>query len=245
MCSYESVFQFKQFYIKQDKCAMKIGTDGVLLGAWTLPLGAKYILDIGTGSGLIALMIAQKSLSLIDALDIDSNAFNQAKENFVTSPWSDRLSCFDIAVQDYLIKTDKKYDLIISNPPYFINSPKSNTDARTTARHMDESLSPEDLARCVYNLLEDGGRFNVILPLREGNLFTTIAEKTRLYCNKLTRVYTKPDKSEKRLLMTFSKKRSEVETEKLYIQNDKGEYTQEFISLTSPYYTHLPGLPNL
>ncbi|HNR21261.1 MAG TPA: methyltransferase [Bacteroidia bacterium] len=245
MYPHESVFQFKQFNVKQNKCAMKIGTDGVLLGAWTKVEDAKSILDVGTGTGLIALMVAQKSNILIDALDIDINSFEQSKENFETSPWKDRLNCFKIAIQDYSRNTNKRYDLIVSNPPYFINSPKSNIDARATARHMDESLSPEDLVNAVYILLKENGRFNVILPLREGNLFTTIAEKSGLFCNRLVRVYTKPDKTEKRLLMTFGKTRTTVETDKLYIQNENGEYSKEFIALTSPYYTHLPGLPNL
>jgi tRNA1Val (adenine37-N6)-methyltransferase len=245
MYPHESVFRFKQFTVKQDKCAFKIGTDGVLLGAWTEVKDANSALDVGTGTGLIALMIAQKSSVLIDALDIDLNSYTQAKANFEASLWGDRLNCFEMALQDYSKYCNKRYDLIVSNPPYFINSPKSNIDARATARHMDESLSPEDLASGVYALLKENGRFNVILPLREGNLFTKVAEKTGLFCNRLVRVYTKTDKAEKRLLMTFGKTRNDVETDKLYIQNDSGEYSKEFIALTSPFYTHLPGLSNI
>lgn len=245
MYSNESVFRFKQFIVKHDKCAFKIGTDGVLIGAWTEVEDANSVLDIGTGTGLIALMIAQKSNIFIDALDIDMNSYEQAKENFESSRWSYRLKCIEMAFQDYSKHTNKTYDLIVSNPPYFINSPKSNVDARSTARHMDESLSPEDLASGVYALLNENGRFNVILPLREGNLFTAVAEKSGLFCKRLVRVYTKPDKAEKRLLMTFVKTRADVETDKLYIQNALGEYSKEFIALTSPFYTHLPGFSTL
>lgn len=222
---------------------MKIGTDGVLLGAWTAPGDAKNVLDIGTGTGLIALMLAQKSDAKIEALEIDRDAYVQAKENFQLSPWSERLECIYSSLQQYAKTSKEKYDLIVSNPPYFINSPRSTVDARATARHMDEALSPEELADSVAKLLSENGMLNMILPLKEGNVFMVHAEKRGLYINRMVRVYTKPDKNEKRLLLTFSKTRKEILSEKLVIQNENGDYTKEFIDLTSPYYTHLPGLP--
>jgi tRNA1Val (adenine37-N6)-methyltransferase len=246
MTGNESVFYFKHFAIKQDKCAMKIGTDGVLLGAWVDKGSAKRVLDVGTGTGLVALMLAQRTVAFIDAVDIDTLAFEQSRDNFINSPWKERLTSFNESLQDFAAKNGgEAYDLIVSNPPYFMNSPKPNVDARTTARHMDETLTPEELINAVVYLLSTTGRFCAILPLREGTLFIEAAEKKKLYCNKIVRVYTKTDKAEKRLLLSFSKKRTDIITESLVIQNASGEYSNEFIALIQDYYTHLPGLPNL
>src|SRR5436190_6902240 len=133
----ETTFRFKQFTIHQDKCAMKVGTDSVLLGSWVDTAQATDILDIGTGSGIIALMLAQKSFAQIDAIDVDGNACEQAEENFKSSPWMDRLHVIHQSFQDYATGTEKKYDLIVSNPPYFQDAFKPAEESKLKAKHGD------------------------------------------------------------------------------------------------------------
>src|SRR5437016_1645971 len=133
----DTTFHFRQFTVHQDKCAMKVGTDSVLLGSWVNAADSTDILDIGTGSGIIALMLAQKSFAQIDAIDVDENACNQAKENFKISPWFDRLHVIHQSFQDYSKSTSKKYNLIVSNPPYFHHASKPSEESRLNARHGD------------------------------------------------------------------------------------------------------------
>jgi tRNA1Val (adenine37-N6)-methyltransferase len=233
-------FRFKQFTVKQDRCAMKVGTDGVLLGAWTRPGNARTILDVGTGTGLIALMIAQKSLAVIDAIDIDKPATEQAEENFSLSPWSDRLNAIHESIQDYSRHTSKRYDLIVSNPPYFMGAHPAPDEARNVARHMDETLSIEELTSSVKKLLEPNGRFCVILPFIEGMKFLEYAETHGLYANHLTKVKTKSDKAEKRLMMEFEMVRRNMVEDELTIQESDDSYTDQYINLTLDYYVGLP-----
>ena len=161
-----SWFKFKQFTIHQNDTAMKVGTDGVLLGAWTkIKTDTQNILDIGTGTGLIALMLAQKTLSSsqIDAVELDQLAYQQAKENFKLSNWSQKLQAINQSIQEFTINTSKKYDLIISNPPFFRNSFASKNTQRQIARHTD-SLSYDDLLYSVKKILLDDGIFQLSFP---------------------------------------------------------------------------------
>ncbi|MBL0096355.1 MAG: methyltransferase [Bacteroidetes bacterium] len=164
-----TVFHFKRFTINQDRCAMKVGTYGVLLGAWVTVPDAGKILDIGTGTGLIALMMAQKSNAFIDAIDIDLPSYEQAKENVLLSPWSDHVRVIHSALKDY--KPGYRYDLIVSNPPYFMDSYAATDEARNLARSASASLSYDDLLNGVVRLLVNTGRFSVILPHKEGQIF--------------------------------------------------------------------------
>ncbi|NJN77877.1 MAG: methyltransferase [Saprospiraceae bacterium] len=152
-------FRFKQFQIHQDKTAMKVGTDGVLLGAWADVLESESILDIGTGTGLIALIIAQRNQNaMVDAVEIDESSYEQAKQNFEESSWTKRLNIYQSSIQDYAKNCGKQYDLIVSNPPYFVNSTKSKQEDKNQVRHTD-SLSFEELIKSVNILLEISGRF--------------------------------------------------------------------------------------
>lgn len=229
-------FVFKQFKILQDKCAMKVGTDAVLLGSWVNTSNAKTILDIGTGTGIIALMLAQKSDAAIDAIDIDKNAFVQASENIAGCKWHERIQIHHISLQQYSTECSDKYDLIVSNPPYFIDSSKALEESRTNARHTDQ-LPFAELLNGVLNLLNPTGSFYVILPTKESQVFRDMAEEQNLFLTKLTRVITLADRPEKRLLMQFEFTKKTVEENSITIEKDeRHSYTDEYKELTKDYY---------
>ncbi len=163
-----SKFKFKQFSIEQDRCAMKIGTDGVLLGAWTpIDNNPFTILDIGTGTGIIALMLAQRSnAQQIDAFEIDEEAYEQAVDNFENSPWSDRLFCYHAGLDEFIEEPEEEYDLIVSNPPFYTEDYKSDNEQRDLARFTD-SMPFEDLIEAADLLLSENGIFSVIIPYKE------------------------------------------------------------------------------
>lgn len=229
-------FAFKQFKIVQDKCAMKVGTDAVLLGSWVNASNAKTILDIGTGTGIIALMLAQKSPARIDAIDIDLNAFIQATENVNDCSWKDRIEVHHISLQQFAKESDHKYDLIVSNPPYFVDSSKASEESRTNARHTDQ-LPFKDLLDGVLKLLSPTGKFYVILPTKESELFKEDAEKHKLFLTKVTKVITRTDKPEKRLLMRFEFIQRAFSEDSITIEKDeRHSYTDEYKELTKDYY---------
>jgi tRNA1Val (adenine37-N6)-methyltransferase len=234
----ETTFRFRQFTIHQDKCAMKVGTDSVLLGSWINPAQSSDILDIGTGSGIIALMLAQKSFAQIDAIDVDDNACAQAEENFKISPWQDRLHVIHQPFQEYANSTDKKYDLIVSNPPYFQDAYKPAEEAKLKAKHGD-SLCFAELVEGVKKLLTEKGKFCLILPYREGNEFIGIALRKGLFCQEIVRVKTKADKSEKRLMMAFTFEFGMMTETELVIQDNDTSFSKEYIELTKEYYLGL------
>lgn len=235
----QSVFHFRHFTIHQDKCAMKVGTDGVLLGAWIQAAGSKRILDIGTGTGLIALMMAQKSNAQIDAIDIDQDASVQAAENFNDSLWSDRLNAISGPVQEYAKESSEQYDLIVSNPPYFMGAHPAPSEARNVARHMDEHLSIEELVEAVHRLLTENGRFCIILPYIEGSRFKSYASEHGLYPTRITKVITKTGKTEKRVLMEFAKSIIDCQEDEIILQDELGNYTEQYRKLTTDFY---PGM---
>lgn len=230
-------FAFKQFKINQDKCAMKVGTDAVLLGAWVNTANAKHILDIGTGTGIIALMLAQKCGAKIDAIDIDHNACIQATENVNNSAWKERITIIQTSLQKFSEEnTNYKYDLIVSNPPYFVDSSKAMEESRTNARHTDQ-LPYDDLLNGLLKLLSPTGKFYVILPTKESELFRDLALENKLYLTKLTRVVTRSDKPEKRWLMRFEfTQRSFSESSITIEQDERHSYTEEYKELTKDYY---------
>lgn len=229
-------FVFKQFKITQDKCAMKVGTDAVLLGSWVNTSNANAILDIGTGTGIIALMLAQRSNAMIDAIDIDNNAFIQATENVAACKWKEHIHVHHVSLQQYAQETDKKYDLIVSNPPYFVDSSKALEESRTNARHTDQ-LPYDALLKGVLNLLNPNGKFYVILPTKESEQFRDLAEENKLFLTKLTRVITRTDKPEKRWLMRFEFTRKSFSEDSITIEEDeRHSYTEAYKELTKDYY---------
>ena len=232
-------FSFKQFTVHHDKCAMKVGIDGVLLGAWTEVGNANQILDIGTGTGLIALMLAQRSKSTIIGIDIDSDAVLQAKENVHKSPWSDRVEVHESVLQKFSTTLSFGFDLIVSNPPYFVNSLKTPSESRTAARHAD-TLSHEELIENAVRLLNPDGRICIILPVNEGLQCVEFAINNGLFCSKLVRVYSKPNAEAKRLLIEFTQIPIErIETELTIESEIRHHYSPEFTALVKEFYLKL------
>lgn len=229
-------FKFKQFTVFQDKCAMKVGTDGVMLGAWTDCENVKNILDIGTGTGLIALMLAQRSDAEIHAIEIDDDACEQAKENVTKSPWSNQIQISNIPLQTYMNEANSKYDLIVSNPPYFQNSLFASDEKRTDARH-NSNFELEDLINITEKLLNDNGNLSIILPYLEATMFILQAAEKGLYCVRQTKVLPKPGREPKRLLLEFMKiKKPLVEQEIIIELNKRHEYSEAYKNLTKDYY---------
>lgn len=232
-----SFFRFKQFTVNQERCSMKVGTDGVLLGAWCDVSCSSEILDVGTGTGLIALMLAQRNGSAnICGIEIDKDASEQALENVNGSPWCDRVKIENVSLQNFALTTERSFDLIVSNPPYFCNSLKNPDGRKSTARHTDE-LPFEDLLKCSAKLLKNSGKLAVVLPIAEGNLFAELAENIGLNCSKRVDVCPKPDSAPKRLLLEFSKSRTETKTDTLVIETETRHcYSPEFKNLTKDFY---------
>jgi tRNA1Val (adenine37-N6)-methyltransferase len=233
-----SKFQFKQFSLEQDQCAMKIGTDGVLLGTWAPVEQNPYsILDIGTGTGIIALMLAQRSTAQqIDALEIDENAYEQATDNFENSPWNDRLFCFHAGLDEFMEEPEDEYDLIVSNPPFYTEDYKTKDEQRDLARFQD-ALPFEDLIEAADLLLSENGILAVIIPFKEEERFMAIAKEFELYPIKITRVKGAPTTEIKRSLLAF--KRYELpalDSDELIIETARHQYTPEYIELTKEFY---------
>lgn len=231
-------FAFKKFNITQDRCAMKVGTDAVLLGAWVNPGDSRKILDIGTGTGVISLMLAQKTQASITAIDIDRECTEQARHNVDESTFRDYIHVIHQSLQELVKTSADKFDLIVTNPPYFIDSSKNQAEGRITARHTD-LLPFEDLIAGVKKLLDEKGKFCLILPRTEAGIFRKMAEQKGLYLSKLLRIRTRPEKdSEKRHIMQFEFKESEFSESTLVIEEDIRNYTKEYKELTKDYYLH-------
>jgi tRNA1Val (adenine37-N6)-methyltransferase len=232
------LFKFKQFSIEQDRCAMKIGTDGVLLGAWApIENNPFSILDVGTGTGIIALMLSQRSnAQQIDALEIDDNAYEQAVDNFEDSPWSDRLFCFHAGLDEFVEEPEDEYDLIVSNPPFYTDDYKTENEQRDLARFAD-AMPFEDLVEAADLLLSENGVFAVIIPFKEEDNFITLAKEYELYPIKITRVKGTPTTEIKRSLLAFSRNESAIIlTTELIIETARHVYTSEYIELTKDFY---------
>lgn len=237
-------FKFKEFTIQQDKCAMKIGTDGVLLGAWVSIASTMYsILDIGTGTGVIALMIAQRSdAENIEAIELDGDAFEQAVDNFQASPWADRLFCFHAGFDEFVDEYTEEepdeaelYDLIVSNPPFYSEEVSSGDEARDTARQ-NTSLPFNDLVSGVTKLLSAEGVFATIIPFKEEVSFLELAESSNLFPSRITRVKGNKDADVKRSLLEFSFHKKETEVNELIIETERNIYTEDYIALTKDFY---------
>lgn len=233
-----SKFQFKKFAVNQDRCAMKIGTDGVLLGAWTpIENNPFSILDIGTGTGIIALMLAQRSPEeQIDALEIDEEAYEQSVENFENSPWSDRLFCFHAGLDEFIEEPEDEYDLIVSNPPFYNEDYKTESKQRDMARFQD-AMPFENLIEAAALLLSENGVFSVIVPFKEEDTFLALAKEYELYPIKITRVKGTPTTEIKRSLLAFGRTENiDITIDELIIETARHIYTKEYIALTNEFY---------
>ena len=230
-------FTFKQFSVNQDRCAMKIGTDGVLLGAWTPLINNPYtILDIGAGTGILSLMLAQRSnAEQIDAIEIDEDAYEQCVENFEASPWGDKLFCFHAGLDEFVDEPEDEYDLIISNPPFYTDDYKSDNSSRDLAR-FEDALPFEELIEAAALLLSDNGIFSVIIPNKEEERFVTMCKELDLFPLKITRVKGTPTSEIKRSLLAFCRIEQTPLIDELVIEISRHNYTPEYIELTKDFY---------
>ena len=233
-----SKFSFKQFSVQQDRCAMKVGTDGVLLGAWCpIDNNPFSILDIGTGTGVIALMLAQRShADQIDALEIDEDAYEQAVENFENSPWSDRLFCFHAGLDEFVDEPEDEYDLIISNPPFYSENYKTENSQRDLARFQN-AMPFEELVEATTLLLSENGIFAVIIPFKEEERFIDLCTTVELYPVKITRVRGTHSTPIVRSLLAFKRYELAVlTTDELVVEIARNVYTDDYIHLTKEFY---------
>lgn len=230
-------FKFKQFMINQDQCAMKVCTDSCLFGAYVDAEDATKVLDIGTGTGLLPLMLAQRSSAQIDTVEIDRKAFQQATVNIQKSKWHTRIRLYHQSIQEFAGTTSKKYELIISNPPFFQNSLKPSKKTTNIALHTEE-LSLEDLLNCVDALLEHQGRFAVLLPEYEAGILENKAKKTGLHVHEKLWVYNQVNKPVFRVIQIFykGKEGSLLQENKLVIRDQQGNYSLDFKNLLREYY---------
>jgi tRNA1Val (adenine37-N6)-methyltransferase len=228
-------FHFKQFSIFQDQCAMKVGTDGVLLGAWVGIENIRKILDIGTGTGLIALMLAQRTDAYIDAIEIDKAAADQAKENVDRSPWTDRVWIHHTSLQEYFPR-QSEYDLIISNPPYFSNRSGKFFSSREIARQ-NYVLNMEELIEGTCRLLNKSGKLALIYPSESFHLLFEKLRDRGMHALRITRVIPTPGYRVKRILAEFVNGNAVTATDDLIIE-DSGRhgYSERYRHLTKDFY---------
>jgi len=227
-------FTFKQFTVNQENASFKVGTDGVLLGACADVSGAKRILDIGSGTGLIALMLAQRSQAEIVAIEPDHESFLQCCENINRSPWKNRITVYESALQDFC--NEEKFDLIVTNPPYFSGS-LVNPDYRKSVTRHDISLGSTDILKSLDSLLNEEGFLQLILPYAEGNIFLAEAAEYGFYCHDLLKIRPMPTSEVRRLVMRFGRKRVRTSEKFLTVEFGKRhEFTDEYRKLTGDFY---------
>lgn len=230
-------FTFKQFFVAHDRCAMKIGTDGVLLGAWAPVAGATRILDIGTGTGLLALMLAQRTPDdvLIDAVEIEPDAVSQARDNVSASPWAIRVTVHLADVNVWAQQQHKRYDLIVSNPPYFEKGAACRSSSREQARYTT-TLDHRSLLRCAASLVTETGFFCVVLPEDIGSSFIDAAQREGWHCRLRTDIADAESKLPNRVLIGLSPVRGELFSDRLTIRGPDQRYSDAYIGLTRAFY---------
>ncbi|WP_410006905.1 tRNA1(Val) (adenine(37)-N6)-methyltransferase [Aequorivita nionensis] len=239
-------FKFKQFTVEQDRCAMKIGTDSVLLGAWVSIKNNPFsILDIGAGTGIIALQLAQRSKAeMVDAIEIDEDAYEQCVDNFENSPWGDRLFCYHASLEEFVEEIEEKYDIIISNPPFYSPplpsaSPPKGEKIISTSRELarfNDALPFDELIESASQLLSDEGIFAVIIPRKEEENFIKMASEVNLFPNRICRVRGTETSEEKRSMLEFSFEKISPKIENLTIENSRHDYTENYQNLVKDFY---------
>ncbi|WP_394907311.1 tRNA1(Val) (adenine(37)-N6)-methyltransferase [uncultured Mesonia sp.] len=234
----ERAFKFKAFSVAQDRCAMKIGTDGVLLGAWaSISQNPFSVLDIGAGTGVIALMLAQRSnAEIIDAIEIEANAYEQCVDNFEASDWNDRLFCYHASLDEFAAEIEDTYDLIVSNPPFYEENYKSKNTSRNQARFTD-ALPFQELLKHTSQLLSEEGIFCTIIPFKHFDAFLAFAESEQLHLQKVTFVKGNKDSPIKRCLLQFGFTSEQTpEKDELTIETKRHQYTQAYKKLVQDFY---------
>lgn len=227
-------FSFKKFTIYQDKSAFKVGTDGVLLGACADLKGVRSILDIGSGTGLISIMLAQRCYAEITAIEPDRESFIQTCENVSRCDWHDRIKVDHTNLQSFN-NSHRKFDLIVTNPPYFCDSLKNPDQRKSDARHND-SLTSAEILEGVVKFINNDGRLQLIMPYVEGNLFIAEAARFGLYCNNILKIKSLPTSEISRLILTFSRIHKKPAERFLTIEHGRHEFTEEYINLTKDFY---------
>ena len=233
----EKIFRFKQFSLLNDRTAMKVGTDGVLLGAWCDVAGAKRVLDVGTGCGLIALMVAQRNAdAAIMAIDIDPDAVEEAKVNIANSPWSDRVEALVADLNDYAAQ--EPFDLIVSNPPFFTESVMAPSRTRNIARH-SVTLTMEQLIGKSKSMLADDGTLAIISPVEQELYIRTCVVKTAMSIKRLSSVLPVEGASPKRLMWELAKHPAATVEEQITIKLADSSYSEQYINLTRDFYLRM------
>ncbi len=231
-------FKFKEFTIEQDKCGMKVCTDACILGAYVPAKNVRKILDIGTGTGLLSLMLAQRFKTFINAVEIDQNAYLQACENVKNSPWEKQIAVHHSSIQNYSAGTKEQFDFIISNPPFYQNHLQSNTPSKNTAHHTI-SLSQTDLLLCVDKLLIDNGKFVVLLPKAQSDQLEKLAKNHQLFISEKLLIRDRETSKNVKVIATYQQKKTNLITNELIIKKDNGSYSINFIALLKDYYLYL------
>jgi tRNA1Val (adenine37-N6)-methyltransferase len=232
-----TIFQFKEFSIEQKHAAMKVGTDSILLGAWVDVEEEESILDVGTGTGLLALMMAQRSEALlIDAVEIEDNAFEEAVTNFENSPWGDRLYCYHTSIQEFAQEMEEQYDLILANPPYF--DPSKIISSRSIARQT-HTLTHMALLKATKALLCKEGKAAFIIPYEIEEFFINLAKSLGLEIQRITRVKDTENSEYKRSLLQFGFEKKSFKIDHFVLKNQDNTYSQQFIELTQSFYLNL------
>ena len=230
-------FTFKQFFVAHDRCAMKVGTDGVLLGAWSPVARVKRILDIGTGSGLLALMLAQRTgdTVAIDAVELDDAAASQAQENIDESPWKTRIQVHSADIQQWVKECTQRYDLIVSNPPYFEKGVECGSAEREQARYTT-TLDHASLLTCATECITEEGFFCVVLPENIGNVFTQKALEMGWNLRLRTDISDTEGRLPHRVLLAFSPTQGECFNDRLVIRGPDQRYSEGYTALTQAFY---------
>jgi tRNA1Val (adenine37-N6)-methyltransferase len=229
-------FKFKQFTLTDNRSAMKLSTDAVLLGAFAGLAGARHVLDVGTGSGIVALMVAQRCPAMVTGIDIDGPSIEDARENFGKSPWSHRLKAEHQSLQEFSQAPGQKFDVVVSNPPFFSNSQRSPVRVRNLSRH-DIHLSLTAMIPLITNVLQPGGSCSFIIPADKGALFDQIANNNGLGLLRKTSVFPKASRAANRLLLEYRHDRwGGHEEETLVIRGENGNFTEEYRNYTRDFY---------
>ncbi|MFZ4522447.1 MAG: tRNA1(Val) (adenine(37)-N6)-methyltransferase [Bacteroidales bacterium] len=229
-------FRFRQFAVEDSRSTLRVGTDSMLLGSWADPKKAKTILDIGTGCGVLSLMMAQKSKAMIEAIEIDEPSVVEAAKNFQNSPWAERISIVNTSLQKFAIDPPSHFDFIVTNPPYFSNSLKSPSERVNQSRH-DDTLSLDELVHHAARLISDEGRFALILPFGQTERLLASCEKSGLFLSRRIVVHSKYGSPPKRAMLEFTQHHiNQPDGAVLTILGDDGKFTPEYLALTKGFH---------